>query len=198
MAICLLAITDPGCEASMRHRVTQFEPYLLQRQILLRSVAWPGLEAEPRALVESAAAADVVLFQRYLPSRRWLREVRRRSRRLVYDFDDAIIYFESSRRQPRLMLDRWWRFRTMMRHCDAVTAGNSYLASLAQRYAQAALALVRLGGRFASQVVNRRRLTMLTGTDCATTVASPVQAAWEHWRLQSDARPGRGLPVSGG
>ena len=137
MAVCLLAITDPGCEASTRYRVTQFEPYLLQRQIHLRIVAWPRLEAEQQALVESAAEADVVLFQRYLPSRRWLREVRRRVRRLVYDFDDAVIYFESSRRQPRLMLDRWWRFQAMMRHCDAVSAGNSYLASLAQRYAQA-------------------------------------------------------------
>jgi glycosyltransferase involved in cell wall biosynthesis len=137
MAVCLLAITDPGCEVSTRYRVTQFEPYLLQRQIHLRTVAWPRLEAEQRALVESAAEADVVLLQRYLPSRRWLREVRRRARRLVYDFDDAVIYFESSRRQPRLMLDRWWRFQAMMRHCDAVSAGNSYLASLAQLSAQA-------------------------------------------------------------
>ena len=86
-------------------------------------------------LLESAATADAVLFQRYLPSRRWLRRIRVRAKRLVYDFDDAILYAESTRGRPRLLLQRWWRFRAMMRCCDAVTAGNSYLAELAQREA---------------------------------------------------------------
>jgi len=133
MAFRLLAITDPGCAVSTRYRVTQFEPYLYQHQIHVETLPWPRLAVEQTSLLESVTAADAVLFQRYLPPRRWLRQIRQRARRLVYDFDDAIIYAESTRGRPRLLLSRWWRFRAMMRCCDAISAGNSYLAELAQR-----------------------------------------------------------------
>lgn len=133
MTFRLLAITDPGCAISTRYRVTQFEPYLHQRQINVETLPWPRLAAEQASLLESVAAADAVVFQRYLPARRWLRLIRQRAKRLVYDFDDAILYAESTRGRPRLLLYRWWRFRAMMRCCDAISAGNSYLAKLALR-----------------------------------------------------------------
>ncbi len=135
MAFRLLAITDPGCAVSTRYRVTQFESYLRQHQIHVETRPGPRSAAEQASLLESVTAADAVLFQRYLPTRRWLRQILQRARRLVYDFDDAILYAESTRGRPRLLLHRWWRFRAMMRCCDAVTAGNSYLAELAQREA---------------------------------------------------------------
>lgn len=143
MPFRLLAITEPGSveSASTRYRVASFEPYLRQRRIEVETLHWPrralkeGGEAEQVALLEAVAAADAVLFQRYLPTRAWLRRIRARARRLVYDFDDAILYAESTRGRPRLLLPRWWRFRAMMRCCDAVTAGNSYLAELAHREA---------------------------------------------------------------
>ncbi len=131
MAFRLLAITDPGCAVSTRYRVTQFEPYLLQHQIHVETFPWPRLAADQAHLLESVTAADAVLFQRYLPPRRWLRQIRQRAKRLVYDFDDAIIYAESTRGRPRWLLQRGWRFRAMMRCCDAISAGNSYLAELA-------------------------------------------------------------------
>ena len=133
MTFRLLAITDPGCAVSTRYRITQFEPYLNQRQINVETLPWPQLAAKQAILLKSVEAADAVLFQRYLPPRRWLRQIRQRAKRLVYDFDDAIIYAESTRGRPRLLLHRWWRFRAMMRCCDAISAGNSYLAELAQR-----------------------------------------------------------------
>lgn len=134
----LLAITHPGSAVSVstRYRVTAYEPYLHPHQIHVETLHWPRRAAEgaeQAALLESVAQADAVLLQRYLPSRRWLRRIRARARRLVYDFDDAILYAESTRGRPRLLLQRWWRFRAMMRCCDAVTAGNAYLAELAQR-----------------------------------------------------------------
>lgn len=135
MAFRLLAITDPGCAVSTRYRVTQFEPYLRRHQIHVETRSWPRRAAEQASLLELVTVADAVVFQRYLPTRRWLRQIRQRARRLVYDFDDAIIYAESTRGRPRLLLQRWWRFRAMMRCCDAVAAGNSYLADLAQREA---------------------------------------------------------------
>jgi glycosyltransferase involved in cell wall biosynthesis len=133
MASRLLAITDPGCAVATRYRVAQFAPHLSEIHVETR--AWPRMAAEQASLLESVAAADAVLIQRVLPSRCWLRQIRQRATRLVYDFDDAILYAESTRGRPRLLLNRWWRFRAMMRCCDAVTAGNSYLAELAQRQA---------------------------------------------------------------
>ncbi len=145
MPFRLLALTDPGSgvSASTRYRVSQFEPYLRHHHIHVETLPWPRRasagagERERASLLESVATADAVLFQRYLPTRARLREVRARARRLVYDFDDAILYRESTRGRPRLLLPRWWRFRAMMDGCDAVTAGNSYLAELAQRWAPA-------------------------------------------------------------
>jgi glycosyltransferase involved in cell wall biosynthesis len=135
MSIRFLAITDPGCAASTRYRVAQYQPYLKPFGSELRIQPWPRIEADRPGLLEAVAEADVVLIQRYLPPRGWLHRIRRRARRLVYDYDDAILYWESTRRRPRLMWDRWWRFREMMRCCDAVTAGNTYLAGLARRHA---------------------------------------------------------------
>jgi len=137
MSFRLLAITDPGSGVSVstRYRVTQFEPYLRQHRIHVETLHWPRRASEQATLLESVTTADTVLFQRYLPTRRWLRQIRARAKRVVYDFDDAIIYAESARGRPRLLLPRWWRFRAMLRCCDAVTAGNAYLAELAQRAA---------------------------------------------------------------
>jgi hypothetical protein len=138
VATRLLAITDPGCPASTRIRVTQFESYLQSKGVQLQTLDWPPRGASQPAgianLLNSVAQADAVVFQRYLPGAAALRKIRRRARRLVYDFDDAVIYSESTRGKPHLKLRRLWRFRQMMRCCDAVTAGNDYLAAIARRY----------------------------------------------------------------
>ena len=135
MAIGLLAITDPGCAVSTRYRVRQYEKALLANGVQLQILAWPGRREEQEALLDLAGAADAVLFQRYLPHARLIGRFRRQARRLVYDFDDAVIFHESTRHKPRLKVERWWRFREMASACDAVTAGNAYLAGLAERYA---------------------------------------------------------------
>jgi glycosyltransferase involved in cell wall biosynthesis len=134
----LLVIADPGCPASTRIRVTQFESYFQYRGVALQTFEWPakgpGRPAALAALLECVAQADAVVFQRYLPPPAILRRIRRSARRLVYDFDDAIIYSESTHGKPRLKLRRLWRFRQMMRFCDAVSGGNEYLATIARRY----------------------------------------------------------------
>jgi len=134
----LLVIADPGCPASTRIRVTQFESYLQSRGVTLQTFEWPakgpGRPAALAALLGCVERAAAVVFQRYLPPPAMLRRIRRRARRLVYDFDDAIIYSESTHGKPSLKLRRLWRFRQMMRCCDAVSGGNEYLATIARRH----------------------------------------------------------------
>ena len=138
MTTRLLAIIDPGCPASTRIRVAQFESYLQSKAVELEIVDWPRKGSEHGGamdtLLERVTLSDAVVLQRYLPNSTVLREIRRRARRLTYDFDDAVIYSESTRGKPHLKLRRLWRFRQMMRCCDAVTAGNDYLGAIARRY----------------------------------------------------------------
>jgi glycosyltransferase involved in cell wall biosynthesis len=133
VAFQLLAITDPGCSVSTRYRLEQYRSCLETLQIDLRIQDWPRNRARRSDLWSTASIADAVLFQRILPSIRLIRWFRKAAKRMIYDFDDAVIYLESSHRRTRLLPERWLRFRTMVRSCDEVTAGNDYLAALARR-----------------------------------------------------------------
>ena len=131
----LLAITDAGCPASQRYRVTQFAGYFQQHNVQVQAIPCPHEPSAIAQLLRAAEQAEVVVIQRFLPTTALLKQIRQRARRLVYDFDDAVIYGDSAHHKPRVKLRRWWRFRQMMLQCDAVTAGNAYLAGLAGLHA---------------------------------------------------------------
>lgn len=131
----LLAITDPGCAASTRYRVMQFADYFWHRGMRIQAIPCPSEAKEIARLLETVRQSDVVVIQRFLPRAKLLKQIRQHARRLIYDFDDAVIYRESAERKPALRLRRWWRFRRVMLACDAVTAGNTYLTDLAGMHA---------------------------------------------------------------
>ena len=58
--------------------------------------------------------------------------LRRNSKKIIYDFDDAIMY--SPNRPDRNSLSHFRGFRRSARLADVVIAGNSYLAKHAQRF----------------------------------------------------------------
>lgn len=62
--------------------------------------------------------------------RRWLR---RAGKRYVFDFDDAIMFHDSSHRRFRSWR-RGWHFRQMVSGAESVIAGNQHLATLAACY----------------------------------------------------------------
>jgi len=69
---------------------------------------------------------DLVLIQKKLFSFAELAYIRRRSRRLVYDFDDAVMFKGGENLNPANPL-RQKRFYKTVRFCDWIIAGNSYL-----------------------------------------------------------------------
>ncbi len=79
-------------------------------------------------------AADVVLVQRKLLPGWAVALLRRRVPRLVFDFDDAVWLRDSYSRRPLDDPRRYRRFRAVVRACDAVVAGNDYLAAAAREH----------------------------------------------------------------
>lgn len=133
----LLAITDPGCAASTRYRVRLFENYFLSRGVQLKIIPCPREKNAVAQLLAAVKQSDVVVIQRVLPRTSLLKKIRQLAPRLVFDFDDVVIRNDSNGGRPHLKFSRWWRFRYLLRDCDAVTPGNAHLATLAGRYAAA-------------------------------------------------------------
>src|SRR5262249_20858313 len=80
------------------------------------------------------ARADAVILQRKLLPRLTLALLRRRVRRLVFDFDDALWLRDSYSAKGFEAPRRARRFRSLVRACDLVVAGNDYLAAEARRW----------------------------------------------------------------
>ncbi|MDQ3815431.1 MAG: glycosyltransferase family 4 protein [Armatimonadota bacterium] len=119
--------------ASCRFRVLQYLPYLREMglQVDVADLAVPA--EERRKVFESAAGYDRVVvhrtFLRFLDYQRFRRAVKS----YVYDFDDALMFRDSSHRKFNSW-QRLLRFKRMVSGARAVIAGNTYLAHWAGLY----------------------------------------------------------------
>ncbi len=119
--------------ASCRFRMLQYLPHL--REIGVHADVG-DLNASARArrqLLRSAAAYDSVCIHRALFNPFEYRWLRRCAPHYVFDFDDAIMFRDSSHRRFTSRRRRR-RFRRMVRGARQVIAGNKYLADWAARY----------------------------------------------------------------
>lgn len=113
-------------KASTRYRVLQYLPFLDREGIEYEIVALSGQPRNRFALARRLRAADTVFVQKKLFSCLDLLWVRKLARRLVYDFDDAVMYKSgsvSNRQQAR----QHKRFVATAKRADLVIAGNRYL-----------------------------------------------------------------------
>lgn len=113
-------------KASTRYRVLQYLPCLDREGIEYEIVALSGQPRNRFSLARRIRSADTVFIQKKLFSALDLFWVRKLSRRLVYDFDDAVMYKSgpaSSRQQARQKR----RFAITVKKADLVIAGNRYL-----------------------------------------------------------------------
>jgi glycosyltransferase involved in cell wall biosynthesis len=123
----ILALVKSPDFVCCRYRVAAFRAPLERAGHHLDICGWPKLWFSRLLLFRRVQQADVVFVQRKLLAGWPLRLLRRHARRLVYDFDDALFLRDSYDPRGHDCPVRMQRFDDMIRHADAVIAGNDYL-----------------------------------------------------------------------
>lgn len=121
----LFLISDPE-RPSTRHRIRHLTPELEKAGISCTTEEVPsGLILQSR-LARKAADYDVTVLQRRMLTFWPARVLRKSARRLVFDFDDAIM-FTNTPEGPKTSWTRERRFRRMIGLADEIWVGNKVL-----------------------------------------------------------------------
>lgn len=131
----LLAFTEGANHVCYRYRLAAYSDALHGRGWELRAIPLSKRSATRVWRFLKAAQADVVLLQRILLPLWQLALLRKSARKLIFDFDDAIFHRDSFHPKGRESWSRLARFWATVNACDAVIAGNEYLAERAAQYA---------------------------------------------------------------
>lgn len=118
---------------SGRYRFLQYVPYLEAEGLSVESFVIPKGILRRRRLFSSLKDFDVVFLQKRLFGAFDWRSLRRCARYLVYDFDDAVVFNDSSKAAQRSSA-RSSRFERVISGADMVIAGNGYLEGLAKGF----------------------------------------------------------------
>ncbi len=126
MKIIFLTHKQGYSDQDPRFRVGQYFPYLRAHQVEPRwqsiSDSWKGR----LLLYRELPLFDVVCIQRRLFSPFEFSWVRKKSAKILFDLDDAIMY-RSSRFSRSRSFSRRLKFRWMVKGSDVVTVGNQFL-----------------------------------------------------------------------
>lgn len=115
------------------YRIQHYFPYLERQGIEVNLKVIPQETGNRYRLFRELGRYDLVYVQRRLLGPFDLFLLRNASKRLVYDFDDAVMY-RSSRHSSTRSFSRRWAFRQMVKASDAVIAGNQFLKGEALKY----------------------------------------------------------------
>ncbi len=109
-----------------RFRVEQYFPYLIAHHMEPKWQPLSGTWRERFLLYRQLPLFDVVCIQRRLLPPFEFYWVRRKSSKVIFDLDDAVMYRSSSSPRPH-SLSRRLKFRWMVKGSDVVTVGNQFL-----------------------------------------------------------------------
>jgi len=130
----VLALTEGPNHVCYRYRIAPFADALRERGWQLRALPLASRTLERGSQLRAAASADVVILQRKLLPLWQLRALRKWSRVLIYDFDDALFHRDSYSRKGASSWARLAHFWATIYTADAVLAGNGYLRAQAEAY----------------------------------------------------------------
>ena len=112
--------------AASRYRVLQYLPYLKEHGVQATVLPFQKGFLKKLKLFKSAGKYDILFIQRKRFPVLWLKYIRKNARRIVYDFDDSVMYRNSKAANPESNT-RVKMFRNMVNAADHVIAGNEYL-----------------------------------------------------------------------
>ena len=112
--------------AASRYRVLQFIPFLKSKGVEATVSLYPRTLKENFQFFKNLSRYDIVFLQRKRFNQPRLGLLRRRAKRIIYDFDDSVMYRNSKAKDP-LSSTRKRRFVQMIKHSDFVIAGNEFL-----------------------------------------------------------------------
>jgi len=119
--------------AASRYRVLQYLPYLESKGIESTVSLYPRGIGQLLRFFRDLPGYDVLFLQRKRFQQPLLGLLRRKARRIVFDFDDAIMYHNSKAASPHSRTRRR-RFAEMVKASDYVIAGNSFLQKQAEPF----------------------------------------------------------------
>jgi hypothetical protein len=128
----ILVLTNNPARASFRQRIEVYLDILRDNGIRCDVVRFPHGSLSRRKLFKKSIKYDAV----FLHKKRlnafdsfWLR---RYAKKVIYDFDDAVIYSDKNPDKPSRKRQK--SFERTIKLADTAIAGNSYLADLARAF----------------------------------------------------------------
>jgi glycosyltransferase involved in cell wall biosynthesis len=112
--------------AASRYRVLQYIPYLEASGVETTVSLYPRTLKENIQFFKGLSQYDIVFLQRKRFHQPRLGLLRKRTKRIIYDFDDAVMYRNSKAKDP-ISSTRKRRFIQMIRNSDFIIAGNEFL-----------------------------------------------------------------------
>lgn len=129
VAFLIHSLEVSGC----RYRVLQYLPYLKECGVDASIHFYKRTWTEKLRFYRTLAQYDLLYLHRKLFSPLEFWYIRQKARRIVYDFDDALMYRSSSSKKPHSR-SRRLKFGYMMKRVDHIIAGNQFLKSEVLRY----------------------------------------------------------------
>ena len=114
--------------SSCRYRVLQYLPYLKKQGIDVSIHFYKRKWLDKLKFYNTLGQYDILYIHRKLFSPMEFWYLHRKAPKIIYDFDDALMYRSSGSKNP-YSLSRRMKFAYMMRRVDFVIAGNQFLQS---------------------------------------------------------------------
>ncbi|MCJ7548007.1 MAG: glycosyltransferase family 4 protein [Deltaproteobacteria bacterium] len=118
---------------SCRYRVLQYLPYLKEAGIEVAVHFYQRTWRDKLRFYNTLGQYDIFYIHRKLFPPLEFAYIREKAKKIIYDFDDAIMYRSSSSKNP-YSLSRRIKFAYMMRRVDFIIAGNNFLKSEVLHY----------------------------------------------------------------
>jgi glycosyltransferase involved in cell wall biosynthesis len=132
MKIAFLVASIDG--PSTRFRVFQYLPYFAKEEEWdIKVYVLPDSLQEKIQVFFSLKSFDIVFLQKSLLSFFNYQLLRKNSKLLVFDFDDAIMFHDSRKEKIESFIRRH-RFARIIKNSDIIIAGNDYLKNHAMKY----------------------------------------------------------------